>query len=526
MNIKAFLTRFWPYLFLIAICIFLTPRTLQNDTFYLIKIGDFIWNQGIDFQDHFSWVAQFSYLYPHFLFNLLCYFFYALFNFEGLYLLAIILYIFFAFSLFYILKSLLFEPKTKGVLPFLLTLLSVILLSSSITARSQALTYSLFLWEVYFLERLLFSSVSPKKYLILLTVDSWLIAMTHAITWPLFFVLFLPFLAELLLLKFLKPSALYRRRRLLSSLSNKFTLADLTPNFKLLALAFLLAFLAGLFTPSRVCFFAFLKIMQAHSQSYIAEHRPLTLLYALEALVPLLLFLVPLIFTKAKLAARWFFLFLGLTVLSFLSVRHVSLLISLGFLPLALLLNNLFSLVNPLFLEGIARFTPRRLLLFTVFVLSGLNFADQQLNHPLLAPPIAPVAATDFILENYAEEIKTGSFRLWNEYNIGAYLLFRDIPVSIDSRANIYTKPFSDFPRDIFDDYQVIMDAGSTSDFAQIAPYPADGPQDYESLIAYYAPTHFLLYKKTSLAKVFLKDPNYQLLYSDDDYLLFAPVSQ
>ena len=97
MKIKALLTRFWPYLFLVAICIFLTPRTLQNDTFYLIKIGDFIWNQGVDFQDHFSWVAQFSYLYPHFLFNLLCYFFYILFNFKGLYLLAIILYVFFAF---------------------------------------------------------------------------------------------------------------------------------------------------------------------------------------------------------------------------------------------------------------------------------------------------------------------------------------------------------------------------------------------------------------------------------------------
>ena len=158
--------------------------------------------------------------------------------------------------------------------------------------------------------------------------------------------------------------------------------------------------------------------------------------------------------------------------------------------------------------------------------LSSSSGSKSSISAPLLASSIAPVAATDFILENYAEEIKTGSFRLWNEYNIGAYLLFRDIPVSIDSRANIYTKPFSDFPRDIFDDYQVIMDAGSTSDFTQIASYSADGPQDYESLIAYYTPTHFLLYKKTTLAKVFLKDPSYQLLYSDDDYLLFAPVSQ
>ena len=41
---------------LIAIfCICITPVTFQNDTYYTIKIGELIKNNGIDMIDHFSW---------------------------------------------------------------------------------------------------------------------------------------------------------------------------------------------------------------------------------------------------------------------------------------------------------------------------------------------------------------------------------------------------------------------------------------------------------------------------------------
>lgn len=529
---KRLLRTVWPYLFLAAICLCLTPRPLQNDTFYLVKIGEHLWSQGPDFQDHFSWVANFPYLYPHFLFNLLCYFFYVTFNFTGLYLLAILLYIFFAFSLFFILQSLLSKKSgfAASVLPFLLSLLAVVLLPSFITARSQTLTYSLFLWELFFLERLLISRKKPKTYLTLLALDSWLIALTHAITWPLFFILFLPFLAELLLVKFLKPSSLYKHRRRLTSLASKLTLPalsapELTSSLRLLALAALLSLAVGLLTPSRVCFFAVWKIMQASSQSYIAEHHPLTLAYTLPALVPLLIFLIPLIFTKAKLSARWFFLFLGLTVLSFVSTRHVALLVSLGSLPLTFLFADLCLKVNPTFLSAIVKFTPYRLLLFAVLVLSGLNFASE-LEKPLLSPDFCPTAAVEFIKSHFSTELSSGSFRLFNEYNQGAYLLFNDLPVFIDSRANIYTKPFSDFPRDVFNDYEIIITAGDSSSLIPTAtPLPLNGSTtyDYSSLLDFYQPTHFLLSKNSTLAKVFLKDPAYQLLYTDDFVYLFSP---
>ena len=62
---------------LIAIfCIALTPVTLQNDTFYTIKIGEHIVKDGIDMQDPFSWHENLAYTYPHWAYDVITYFIY------------------------------------------------------------------------------------------------------------------------------------------------------------------------------------------------------------------------------------------------------------------------------------------------------------------------------------------------------------------------------------------------------------------------------------------------------------------
>ena len=54
-----------------------TPVTFQNDTYYTIKIGELIKNNGIDMMDHFSWHENLSYTYPHWLYDLCTYLIYA-----------------------------------------------------------------------------------------------------------------------------------------------------------------------------------------------------------------------------------------------------------------------------------------------------------------------------------------------------------------------------------------------------------------------------------------------------------------
>ena len=50
---------------IVLFCVAISPVTLQNDTFYTIKIGEHIMQNGIDLQDPFSWHEDLPYTYPH-----------------------------------------------------------------------------------------------------------------------------------------------------------------------------------------------------------------------------------------------------------------------------------------------------------------------------------------------------------------------------------------------------------------------------------------------------------------------------
>jgi len=50
----------------------ITPKTLQNDTFYTISIGEHIVENGIDREDPFAW-TELKYTYPHWLYDVATY---------------------------------------------------------------------------------------------------------------------------------------------------------------------------------------------------------------------------------------------------------------------------------------------------------------------------------------------------------------------------------------------------------------------------------------------------------------------
>ena len=60
----------------------LAPKTLQNDTFYTIKIGEHIIENGLDRQDPFSWV-DLKYTYPHWLYDTCIYLVYSVRRNDG-----------------------------------------------------------------------------------------------------------------------------------------------------------------------------------------------------------------------------------------------------------------------------------------------------------------------------------------------------------------------------------------------------------------------------------------------------------
>ena len=74
--------RIFSLISIIFLCIGLTTKCFQNDTFYMLKIGDYIFQYGIDFKDHWCWIADLSYTYPHWLYSIYIYVIYYNFGYK------------------------------------------------------------------------------------------------------------------------------------------------------------------------------------------------------------------------------------------------------------------------------------------------------------------------------------------------------------------------------------------------------------------------------------------------------------
>ena len=193
-------------MFFIAILSLITiafvKKTFQNDTFFNISIGKYILQNGIDMKEHFSWIPNLYYTYSHWAFDILVFFIYSKYYFAGIYIFTIVLSIIINATLF----SLLYKRTNNSIISFLITFVSFLLNIHYYSARSQIISFICFIIEIYCLER--FVETNQKKYGLFIIIIGIVIANFHAATWPLMFVLFLPYFGAAFI-KVLSPKSLY-----------------------------------------------------------------------------------------------------------------------------------------------------------------------------------------------------------------------------------------------------------------------------------------------------------------------------
>ena len=318
---------------LIAIfCIAVTPITFQNDTYYTIKIGELIKNNGIDMMDHFSWHENLSYTYPHWLYDFCTYLVYSLGGFKGVYILTCILSAILGISLFFVNSKI---TKSKSV-SFAVTIGVIYVLRSYIAARAQLVTFILFIWELFFIER--FVENGKIRYVIGLITISILIANLHVATWPFFFVLFLPYvgeyfiavLADIIIYKKIGQMVIKHKMKIAQKKNNLERLKELQikldelndrnqkikvkredennsykivikrkDNVKYLIIVMIICAFTGLLTPLGDTPYTYLyKTMKGNTTQNISEHLPMTITNNTEAMCIVIIFLAILIFTK------------------------------------------------------------------------------------------------------------------------------------------------------------------------------------------------------------------------------------
>ena len=533
---------------LIAIfCICVTPITLQNDTYYTIKIGELIKNNGIDMMDHFSWHENLSYTYPHWLYDLCTYFIYAIGGFKGIYIITCALSVILGISIFLVNSKL---TKNKSI-SFIITIGAIYVLKPYIAARAQLVTFILFIWEIFFIEK--FIENRKIGYGIGLIIISVLIANLHVATWPFFFVLLLPYIAEYLI-SLISDIIIYKKDRELvikykikvaqkknnlervGELQTKLNeledknikikakredennsyklIIKRKKNVKFLIIIMIICAFTGLLTPIGDTPYTYLyKTMEGNTTESISEHLPLTLINNNEAMCILVIFLAILIFTKVKIRLSDLFMITGLCCLMFATRRQLSMLTLIGSVVLTRLIVEMIQIYTKN--NGLKEFEEAFKhigVVISLVVLIGIMGYDNikpRLDDKFVDSKSYPVEACDYILENI--DLSTAKF--YNEYNYGSYMLFRGIPVFIDSRADLYAPEFSgNKDEDIFSDF---INTSSISKF-------------YEDTFEKYNITHVILGKKSKTNMIITKthDENYKELYSDDNFVVYERLNK
>ena len=163
--------------------------------FFDLKTGQSILKYGIDFKDHFSFITGLSYLYHHYLYDIVLYFIFNFFGYDGIFFLFLGMFVLFGVIVFIINK----KYTSNNLASLLVTLFTIFSCSYAFQSRVQSITFILFFLEVYFINKLFEEGkIINFIYLILLSI---LIANLHMPIWIFTLVLYLPFMFEYLIYK-------------------------------------------------------------------------------------------------------------------------------------------------------------------------------------------------------------------------------------------------------------------------------------------------------------------------------------
>ena len=489
------------YIFLLWISIFaigIVKKTLQNDTFYTIKIGELIFKNGIDMLDHFSYHVL-PYTYPHWLYDCFIYVIYKFSGFTGIYISSIILFILLLMIVFKVNK----KVSENNIMAIFATFICALSIGGFITARAQLVSFILFALEIYFIE--MFLKNGKKRNLLGLLLISLILCNVHVAVWPFYYILYLPYLAEYAVAFVCGKIKLKQENKFIKYVKSHIVVEQ-NSNVKYLVITMLLSLFTGLITPIGDTPYTYLiKTMAGNSQKYISEHQmiswkdsPFPIIIAGESL-----FLV--FFSKAKI--RDVFMICGLLLMNIYSIRHMAFLALIGTICFARIFHMFFTNFDLKITDKIDVFLSKKWVIVSSFLLVIIFSGTMLYVHhktDYVDKEAYPVEAVKYIKKN----IDIQQMRIFNEYNFGSYLILNDIPVFIDSRADLYTKQFSGLEYDIFDDYEVIAN-------------------NYQEMFEFYNITHVLTYKEYPLLMNRLSyDSNYKILYEDEYFILFEKIGK
>lgn len=490
-----------------------------------------------------------KYTYPHWLLDVIFYLIYNLYSFLGIYIFVVVIGII-TYMLIYYTNI---KIGKNNIVSAMITITSIYLMQGFITARAQIVTYICSILTVLFIEQ--FLETSKKRYLIGLVLIPILLANCHAALFPIYFVIYLPYIAEYIISYFTKEE-IYKKRiyikgKIIERLGNKIAktnesipkkeklilklekktkkieqlqnklqvikvqesnkqrkvLIERNKNMKWILVIFVLCIFTGLLTPLKdIPYTYMIKSIKGNTMNFISEHQAVSLIYTIPTLVIMLIIVALLFSNKIKIKLRDVFMLLGMTILALISYKQFPIF----FICTMTIINKLFMQVIPDNLSQIVTNLLDKVLsikgmVYMTLVIVALSLVQYKkvAVQNFVDSSEYPVQAVKWIKENSNIDIK--NMRLFNDFNYGSYLLFSDIPVFIDGRADAYDPVFNGRKEDSFLDY---MQASSLEIW-------------YEDIFAKYGITHIITKTNSSFNTFLQRNIQYRSLYNDGTFIFY-----
>ena len=538
----------------------ITPKHVQNDIFYTIKIGDLIRENGIDGIDHFSWHEGLPYTYPHWLYDFGMSYIYDLGGFDAIYISTCILSCILGICIYFVNSRI---TKNK-LISFLVTIAVLYLLRGYITARAQLVTFILFILFVYNIEKFL-ENKKVINALAMLAIQT-LIANLHVAVWPFTFILYLPYIAEYLFIE-LEDMILYQKlgirhlkrkanriqakinknkandkyikklqiitERLLLKQENVQKIKERkdkdkgkeykivinkNKNVKWLMIIMLLSILTGFLTPLGKTPFNYTYLTLIGETTHnISEHIPLVLANNIPIICTLIAVFTLITFTKVKISISDLCMLGGLCFFMFWTRRQQSMFVLIGSIAFTRLLVQSFEMSMD---KSAGDMVEKCINRFTAFILIvgilgwSLHLYSKIRDDNYINKKVYPIEASEWILQN----LDVKNIKLYNEYNYGSYLLFKDIPVFVDSRADLYAPEFNTPTGNVKEGTDIFMDFINSSNITEY----------YGDIFKKYGITHAILYKNSKMSMLIRKidSEKYNEIYSDDYFVIYEVITQ
>lgn len=356
--------------------------------------------------------------------------------------------------------------------------------SPTFYARAFQFSFIFFVLEFYFLQKLI--EENKKRYSIGIIVLGILIANIHSSVYPIYFVMFLPHIAEIILSKFnVKiPKLEIERRR----------------GTKLLLITFGIALFTGLCTSAGFAPYTdMIKVMFGISSDFIGEIAPTSfknnkIFYPI--VLATLLFIIN---GKQKIKITDIFYILGFGILTVVVFRGFFFFVFLSGISITRIVVSYFK-ENDVKVNKYLKYASF-VMGSALFIISVCAHAFRVMDYQYVEDRSYPIGVCDYILEN----VDLDKMKIYNGFNYGSYLEYRGIKAFIDSRSGMFCEEFNKGCTILKDWYSIYND---------------ENP--YQDIFDKYGITHVVTARFDSLSNKLKEDEEWKIIYEDKYWELYT----